>query len=206
MEMHVYVKVQILAGCIMNTGDTMNMYMILNLIVIVLECIGLYISISARKLTVFAYYTQLSNLVTIVSSILLVLSGFNEVTVFLRYLSTCMLVMTFLITLFVLVPMGGGFRKLMLSGNGLYHHTLCPIISVYSYIVHEQHTGCWYIPALVTLIYGLIMLYMNRIEKFDGPYPFFRVNHQSVRATVLWVAVLLLIISVISIGIARIAV
>lgn len=189
----------------MMAGDIMPMYMILNLIVIVLECIGLYISISARKLEIFAYYTQLSNLVTIVSSILLVLSGFNDLTVFLRYLSTCMLVMTFLITLFVLMPMGGGFRRLMLSGNGLYHHTLCPIISVYSYIVLEQHTDCWYVPALVTLIYGLIMLYMNRIERFDGPYPFFRVNHQSRTATVLWVIVLLLIVSAISVGVARIA-
>lgn len=204
--MHTMQNGQMHCRCIMMAGDIMTMYMILNLIVIVLECIGLYISISARKLEIFAYYTQLSNLVTIVSSILLVLFGFNDLTVFLRYLSTCMLVMTFLITLFVLVPMGGGFRRLMLSGNGLYHHTLCPILSVYSYIVLEQHTDCWYVPALVTLVYGLIMLYMNRIERFDGPYPFFRVNHQSPAATALWVIVLLLIISAISIAVARIAV
>ena len=170
----------------------------LNLIVICLETVGLYISVSARKQEVFAYYTQLANMVT--------LFGFTALTVLLRYLSTCMLMMTFLITLFVLVPMGGGFRKLMFSGNCLYHHTLCPIISVYSYVLFEQHCGYWWLPAVLTLAYGLIMLYMNRIEKYDGPYPFFRVNHQSKTATVLWVIVLLIIISAISVGVASIAV
>ncbi len=178
----------------------------LNLIVICLETTGLYISVSARKQEVFAYYTQLANMVTLVSSVLATLFGFTALTVLLRYLSTCMLVMTFLITLFVLVPMGGGFRKLMLSGNCLYHHTLCPIISVYSYVLFEQHCGYWWLPAVLTLAYGLIMLYMNRIEKYDGPYPFFRVNHQSETATVLWVIVLLIIISAISAGVAGIAV
>ena len=178
----------------------------LNLIVICLETTGLYISVSARKQEVFAYYTQLANMVTLVSSVLVTLFGFTALTVLLRYLSTCMLVMTFLITLFVLVPMGGGFRKLMLSGNCLYHHTLCPIISVYSYVLFEQHCGYWWLPAVLTLAYGLNMLNMNRIEKYDGPYPFFRVNHQSKTATVLWVIVLLIIISAISVGVASIAV
>ena len=184
----------------------MEIYVVLNLIVICLETTGLYISVSARKQEVFAYYTQLANMVTLVSSVLVTLFGFTALTVLLRYLSTCMLVMTFLITLFVLVPMGGGFRKLMLSGNCLYHHTLCPIISVYSYVLFEQHCGYWWLPAALTLAYGLIMLYMNRIEKYDGPYPFFRVNHQSKTATVLWVIVLLIIISAISVGVAGIAV
>ena len=94
----------------------------------------------------------------------------------------------------------------MLSGNCLYHHTLCPIISVYSYVLFEQHCGYWWLPAVLTLAYGLNMLYMNRIEKYDGPYPFFRVNHQSKTATVLWVIVLLIIISAISVGVASIAV
>ena len=39
---------------------------------------------------------------------------------------------------------------------------------------------------------------MNYREYFDGPYPFFRVNHQSRAATVLWIAALTGMITVIA--------
>lgn len=81
-----------------------------------------------------------------------------------------MLAMTFLITAFVLVPMGGGLKKLMFSGNGLYHHTLCPVLSVLSYLLWEPHASIWLLPVAVTFLYGIIMLIMNVKEKFDGPY------------------------------------
>ena len=112
-----------------------------------------------------------------------------------------MLTMTFLITLCVLVPMGGGFKTLMLSGNGLYHHTLCPIISVLSYVLWEPHSNIWLLPVIVTTVYGLIMLYMNWKQRFDGPYPFFRGRQQSTLATVLWMLGLIAFIAVLSLGI-----
>ena len=155
----------------------------INIAVIILEIIGLRISISERKWKIFAYYTQISNIITLVSSVFFVVSQSSVVTITLRYLSSCMLTMTFLITLFVLVPMGGGFRKLMLSGNGLYHHTLCPMLSVTSYIIWEQHSSLWILPTVLTFIYGIVMLIMNGKGLFDGPYQFFRVRNQSKLAT-----------------------
>lgn len=177
----------------------------INIAVIVLEIIGLRISTSERKWKIFAYYTQISNIITLVSSFVLVAARSNELSAVLRYLSSCMLTMTFMITLFVLVPMGGGFRKLMLSGNGLYHHTLCPILSVTSYIMWEQHSSLWILPTVLTFIYGIIMLVMNGKGLFDGPYPFFRVRNQSKLATVVWMVVLFGIIAAISIGICKVA-
>ena len=35
------------------------------------------------------------------------------------------------------------------------------------------------LPVIVTLIYGIVMLYLNWIRKVDGPYPFFQVHQQS---------------------------
>ena len=105
-----------------------------NILIIILEILGLRVSIGDRKWRIFAYYTQISNLITIVSSIVYVFTGGPA---WLRYTSACMLTMTFAVTLFILVPFGGGFRRLMLSGNGLYHHTLCPVLSVISYILWE---------------------------------------------------------------------
>ena len=174
-----------------------------NIVIVVLECVGLYISVSARRWQIFAYYTQLSNLVTLLSSLLFLVLGARVAP--LRYLSTCMLVMTFLITAFVLVPMGGSFQKLMLSGNGLYHHTLCPILSVCSYLLWEAHAALWLLPVAVTLLYGIVMLFLNARDRFDGPYPFFRVRHQSVAATVIWMAALIGLITLIDFAVIRVS-
>ncbi len=170
-----------------------------NILIILLEILGLRISITDRHWKIFAYYTQISNLITLLSS--LAFLAFGENAAWLRYLSTCMLTMTFLITLCVLVPMGGGFKALMLSGNGLYHHTLCPIISVLSYVLWEPHSSFWLLPVIVTTVYGLVMLYMNWKLAFDGPYPFFRVHNQSPAATVLWMLGLIAFITVLSLAI-----
>ena len=181
------------------------MVIIVNCAVIILELTGLRISISGRKWEIFAYYTQISNIITLISSLALVSTGSNEVSLTLRYLSSCMLTMTFLITLFVLVPMGAGFKRMMLSGNGLYHHTLCPVLSVASYIMLEDHSHMWMFPVILTFVYGVVMLAMNAKDKYDGPYPFFRVHDQSKAATVMWVAVLTGIITIISTGISKLA-
>lgn len=186
------------------------MSIVANCFVIVFEIIGLYISISARHWKVLAFYTQISNMITLLSSVVLVVMsaagpGTGQMTSGLRYLSSCMLAMTFLITLFVLVPMGGGFRKLMLSGNGLYHHTLCPAISITSYVLWEQHNTVLWVPVLVTFVYGLVMLLLNYLKKYDGPYPFFRVYDQSKTATVVWIIVMVGVIAAVSAGVAYVA-
>ena len=177
------------------------MAFILNATVTILEMIGLYMSFSRRKWHNFIYYTQISNLLTFVSSLLYLLTKGN--VSYLRYLSSVMLTMTFLITVFVLVPMGGDFRELMLQGNGIYHHTLCPIISVFSYLLFEKHAAMWQLPVAVTIIYGLTMMYLNYIRKVDGPYPFFRVHQQSVLASVIWICVLTVLIGLLSVGIIK---
>lgn len=86
--------------------------------------------------------------------------------------------MTFLVTTCVLIPMGGNLRKLLWSGNGLYHHILCPVISTASYILAENHTAgnlIW-LPAVITLAYGLVLLYLNWTKKSEKPYPNFSIT------------------------------
>ncbi len=165
---------------------------ILCLIILLLEIRGLSLSLSGHKWKALIFYTQLSNLVTAASAVLLLIFGQPFPITVLRYISTCMLVMTFFVTTCVLIPMGGNPQTLLWSGNGLYHHVLCPVISTASYILVEEHTPghlIW-LPAVITLAYGLVMLYLNWQKKVDGPYPFFRVHNQSATATVLWMGVL----------------
>jgi len=171
-------------------------------IVIVLELLGFRISISDRRWKIFAYYTQISNLITLISSFVFL---FTDSAPWLRYTSACMLTMTFVVTAFILAPFGGGYRNLMASGNGLYHHTLCPILSVSSYLFWEPHSSAWGIPVVFTFTYGIIMLAMNWKGRFDGPYPFFRVKNQSGIATVLWMTALTAMITLISLVILWVA-
>ncbi len=172
-----------------------------------MEARGLYISISRRKWDIFIYYTQISNIVaTIATVLLLVFGGVPAVTV-IRYLGAVMLLMTAGVTVFVLIPLGGDPKSLLLKGNGIYHHTLCPILYLVLYIFTESHPGsaAALLPIAVTMIYGFIMLYLNYIGKVDGPYPFFRVRNQSVKATVIWFLVLLAVICILSYGLIYIA-
>ncbi|MBR2990662.1 MAG: hypothetical protein IKF51_04280 [Solobacterium sp.] len=174
----------------------------LNLLLLVLELRGLWISFSARKLKNFVFYTQLSNLLCAFSCLLYVLFGPADWVTDIRYLASCALVMTFLVTLGVLIPMGGDPKYLLLRGNGPYHHLICPVLCFVSYLFFEGHAGMsMVIPSMIlTLIYGLIMLYLNYVRKVNGPYPFFRVHQQSVLASVIWVMVLLALIGGISAG------
>lgn len=182
----------------------MNAPLVANIILIILEIIGISRSRS-RGIILLIFYTQLSNIVTLISSVAYLISSGSPVTIELRYLSTVMLAMTVLITLFVLIPAGMGFVDMMLSGNGLFHHTLCPAISITSYFLWEQHSNHWYIPVIVTMIYGLVMLYLNYAKIIEGPYPFFRVYEQSKKASVLWMIGLTIFISAISLAVAFLA-
>ena len=163
------------------------------LAILVLELRCLTLSIGDRRWKVLAFYTQLSNLAAALSALGVVLAGMTPATVLLRYLSSCMLVMTFFVTTCVLVPMGGDPKRLLFSGTGLYFHVLLPVLSVGSYLLLEDHpsSAAWVgMPTGLTFLYGMIMLALNARGRYDGPYPFFRVRNQKAAATVLWMAAL----------------
>ena len=166
---------------------------IMCLIIVLLEARGLFLSIGDRRWKVFAFYTQLSNIATAISAALVLVFGETAFTVLLRYLSSCTLVMTFFVTTCILIPMGGDPKLLLLSGNGLYHHLIIPIVSVGSYLVIERHVQsptAILVPTVLTFLYGMVMLWLNYNDIFDGPYPFFRVKNQTPGATVLWMTAL----------------
>ena len=182
----------------------MDKAFIANIAIIILEVISFFLCRS-RGWEMLVFYTQLSNIVTLISSACFVISRGAVFTIAMRYLSTVMLTMTVLVTLFVLIPMGAGFVRMMLSGSGLFHHTLCPLISITSYMLWEQHSSAWAIPVAVTFAYGMAILYLNYAELIEAPYPFFRVHEQSVKATVTWMAALTVFIAVLSFGVTCIA-
>ena len=152
------------------------------LLIIVCEIWGITAVERKHLLKSMIYYTQLSNVAALFSAACLLLFGPQEWVVSFRYLAVCMLVMTCLVTVFVLQP---------LLKNSL---------NVISYIFLETPAkgAALYLPPAVTLLYGIIMLYMNYIEKIDGPYPFLRIRNQTRTATVMWILVLLAAVTAIS--------
>ncbi|MBQ7991861.1 MAG: hypothetical protein IJM63_00925 [Solobacterium sp.] len=172
-------------------------------LIIVCELIGLATRSFGRLLKTFIFYTQLSNLAAFLSACLLLVFGPASFITAFRYLSVCMLWMTMLVTVFILVPTIKNTKLLLWSRVGFTLHLLCPVLNTVSYLFFEPHVSAHaiVIPAAVTLIYGVIMLYMNCIRKVDGPYPFLRVHNQSATATVLWILLLLVLISAIGSGV-----
>ncbi|MBP5198977.1 MAG: hypothetical protein J6033_07990, partial [Lachnospiraceae bacterium] len=146
------------------------------------------------------YYTILSNAIAFVSSLFLVLLGQMFFVEVLRFLSTGMLLLTFVVTAFVLVPLTGNIKELLFSGAGLFHHLIVPVLSLISFLFAEDRVPTvWVIlPLAVTLVYGIIMLYLNHSGKADGPYPFFKINEIGKKRTALWMVILMIVVGVLS--------
>jgi triacylglycerol esterase/lipase EstA (alpha/beta hydrolase family) len=177
---------------------------IINLIIVILEIIAFTKAIRKRSLKELAvYYTQISNLFAFISSLMLVILGQLYFVRVLRFLSVSMLAMTFFVTVFILVPTSGKVRELLFSGSCIYHHLLVPVLAFLSYRFAEDKVSlAWiWLPVTVTLIYGLLMLYLNAKDKADGPYPFFRIKNNGVKMTVIWMAALIAVSGVLSAGV-----
>ena len=172
-----------------------------NLLIIIFEVISFAFLIRKNggvTTGVFIYYTRLSNLLALIAGILVLIfilrhkSGIlPKWLTILRYIATIMLSITFLISLFVLSPAVGSFYRMMIADQLKFHHLLCPLISIVSFIFFEKGEKLSikdnFLSTLPTLVYGIIMLILNAAYVLRGPYPFLLVYEQPVWATILWV-------------------
>ena len=100
-----------------------------------------------------------------------------------------------MVVILVLAPMYNFNYGWMLFYRQLsIYHTLGPILSIISFILYEEYHSNKVLPAIsYTLLYALVMITLNICNVVDGPYPFLRVMHQPVWASILWCSVILLI-------------
>ena len=174
--------------------------LISNLLIVVLEVISFIILINRNggvTVGIVYFYTRLSNLLALIAGIFVLIviiknkSGeLPKWLSMLRYIATIMLFVTFLISIFVLTPAVGSFYKMMIENQLKFHHLLCPLISIISFIFFEKGgvltTKDNVLALIPTLVYGIVMLILNGARVVDGPYPFLRVYNQPVWATILW--------------------
>ena len=107
-----------------------------------------------------------------------------------KYIATGCLTLTFLVVIFVLCPMMGGYKEGLIKENLIYQHTLCPIIAIVSFLIFDPTlTFSWqaviwaWIP---TAIYAVVTIILNVLKLLEGPYPFLYVYRQPWYASVAW--------------------
>ena len=174
----------------------------INFAIFVLEVVGIFLSAFAYGWGLFVYYTQLSNIFALLVSASFVAYGICVIVSksyiiplwlkLLRFMVTCCLAVTMIVVFVVLIPMigEGGFRLMVLVNATPYHHLICPLLSIISFIFFElkpelniKHTLVALVP---TIIYGLVMFLLNLLRTIEGPYPFLLVYNQPWFMTIVW--------------------
>ena len=179
--------------------------LILNAIIVVLELIGLWLSVHTHGASLFQFYTQDSNLLTLLACAVLTVytaralkDGSKPVPAWaatLKYTAACCLAVTFVVVLFVLAPMEeGGYGVMLLQGSMLYHHLLCPVLALVSFIFLETDISLCRRPVVLafipTLLYAVVAVILNLLSLLDGPYPFLRIREQPAYMSLFWFAVI----------------
>ena len=176
--------------------------LMLNAIIVVLEGIGLSYSIRSHGVSLFQYYTELSNIFSLFACGILVFYTAKNLRANtpalprwvknLKYMAACCLTVTLLVVVFVLSPMSemGGLVFLMFHGSMLYHHLLCPILVLVSFIFFEPiprlEPRSVKLALVPTVAYGVVAFVLNLLGVMDGPYPFLKVYDQPAWMSVLW--------------------
>lgn len=180
--------------------------LIVNLTIVVMELIATPMIFGRMGAGALQYYTVDSNLFALLACALI--AAMTAVSLFtgrdvplwakqIKYMATCCLTVTIVVVLLVLAPMGsmGSYHSLMLTGEMLYHHFLCPVLAILSFVLLEgkpilamKHTRLAMIP---TFAYAAVAIALNIVGVISGPYPFLRVMEQPVYMSVVWIVVIL---------------
>jgi len=170
--------------------------LMLNFLLIIFEVVGFAITYFTGESLTPALYTEDSNLICLVASLMYVIyycrgKSTNKHVHLLRFISTLNLIQTFLVTLFLLSN-DYGLYEIMIKNEFIFFHTLCPIISTISYLFFEKYrsykSSIMFKAPIFTIVYGLVMYTLNITKLYDGPYEFMRVYDHSIVASVVTVA------------------
>lgn len=179
-----------------------------NLMLVALEIMGIKraFKYSCRTLR---FYTTDSNIFLCITSTVMMITALvciikkcdiPKAILILKYFSVCCITMTFIVVIAVLLPgkVSDGYGPhIMYKGAQIYHHTVCPILAIVTFIFIEKKEKFSkvfirfaYIP---TVIYGIVIVILNLKGIVYGPYPFLRITTQSRLETVKWFCILIIV-------------
>ncbi|MCR5244460.1 MAG: hypothetical protein K6C37_06950 [Bacteroidales bacterium] len=173
----------------------------LNILIIIGELIALPDAFIHSGWSMLKYYTYLSNIVLCIVSILYVLYSAKSPLWLkrLRLLATAGVAMTLTVVLAVLAPSEeNGYFTYCIQGDGLWVHTVCPLLSIISFVFFEPSAGLKYkdclLPLGATLLYGIVTIILNVLRIIYGPYFFLHIYEQTILASALWVVALMTLV------------
>ncbi len=162
---------------------------ITNSLLCILEAITLIMYMKNNHTLSLEYYTMDSNLLTLLSSFLFIIfyKKKSEFVKDFRFITTCCLTVTFLVVLLILAPMlNFNYKGLLLENELLFLHTICPLLSIMSYVFFEEKSNKNYLGIAFTILYSLILIPLNILGLMSGPYPFLKVREQSIGMSLIW--------------------
>lgn len=170
----------------------------LNILFMFLEVIALAWTMGQFMLESFIYYTILSNLFALIVSIIYFYYSYQKkipkVINILRLSSVLSLAVTFLVSLFILLPSFNFNFKLMYGGMNLFLHFVCPVLLLVIYLIYDKKNKLtkkdMMLANMLTFVYGAIMVPLNIIKVIEGPYPFLMVYKQSIFMIIIWLIVI----------------
>ena len=179
--------------------------LIVNIILVVAEIIGFILVATENGISSLKYYTPDSNIFVLVAAMLYVIYYFrsekaqnDEIPYYvglLKYIASCVVTVTFIVVLTVLAPSRvsqgqDAVIHVIVGGSNLFHHVLCPILCVISYIFIDNNISINIkeniLATIPTFLYGTITLILNIARVMEGPYIFLYVYEQSVFMSVFW--------------------
>lgn len=187
-----------------------NISIVLNILIIVLEIIGIIYTFNLYKLNLFMYYTIDSNILLLFASILYLIGLFtgkdNKFVHLLKFSATVSVAITFIVVLTILSWSSNmSLYNLLIKDAMLYHHILCPLLAVISFTLFEKYNNKmnkYQLKGLLfTVLYAVVTIILNIFKVISGPYPFLMVYNQSVIASISWFIIMAAITYIVSLTI-----
>ena len=182
-----------------------------NILILLFAVIGIYLSLR-NGLSILYFYTLDSAIIAAIASLLFIIfllmkKDITEIptwVLILKYISVCCLTVTLIIVLVILIPQSimsnssYPWYSLLISGFHFYLHVLCPIIALISFMFFENdkrfnRKKILFYPLIATSIYGIIMLIINYMGIYNGPYFFLMVRVQEIYMTIIWLVIIMII-------------
>ena len=179
---------------------------VLNAILVILGIIGLTITIGQQGAELFSKYTNLSNMLSLLFSLLYLIFGIiafakkrfeiPKIILLFRFLAVVSLMVTFFVVMAGFISGWGvdSFSWAFIDNSALEFHLICPILSLISFLFFETTMRLKFrhilFSSLLTYVYTVISVTLNILKIWHGPYPFLYVYEQPFLMSVLWVVVI----------------
>ena len=170
--------------------------------IILLEANAQLMIFIPRGVEALQYYTQLSNIMLLISAAILEFFLIRKVfkkTAIPRWVGLTLFsaiaatTVTFIVVLTILSWQVGDLGWLLFHGSMLFTHTLCPILGILLFTIFNPCTfkknDARY-AMIFTLGYAAVALVLNIAKIWHGPYPFLWIYEQPIWLTLVWFIVI----------------